>query len=187
MNVFDRIGERLSKKSIPPRILLSKFRFIQEESRSSHESLDPSYMPFYYYLGHEFQPKSVCTLELGLGLPLGCLLAGCKPERVMAFQEKRSEFYSDRLAKANIKSVYRGNLDIHYGELEMKEKWQCILLDGNHNQTLFNLAWDSLEDDGILCIDHIEKCSQAFQNLYILKRREPVFFPTRYGVGIIQK
>lgn len=201
MDLFPTLQKKVNKQSIPPRILTSKFRFMDDNI--SHASADPYYLPFYYYLGTELQSKSLLEFGFGIGLSSGCFLMGCKSvECFLAIQEPGKEYYSPRLGRANIKMVYRkdffgyvgNNYDIPFVDRLRERKWDMAILNdkANYDDTLskLNLIWDNLAEDGYICVDHVKDDKHvklAFQDFGIMKRREPQIFSTRYGTGLIRR
>ena len=57
------IKNRLEKQLIPSKILLDKFKVIEETSKLASAYTDPNYAPFYYYLGTKIEPKNF--IEIG--------------------------------------------------------------------------------------------------------------------------
>jgi hypothetical protein len=62
--------------------------------------------------------KNVASLSLMGGLSLSCILAGYpNAELVLGYQQKRDDFYSYRMAKHNIKRVYKKELKLHTSQM----------------------------------------------------------------------
>lgn len=194
---------RLAKQLVPARILLDKFRIIDESSRKTSSYTDPKYMPFYYYLGTTIRPRNMLDIGLNLGLLSGCFFKGCKSvERCLAFQQKDKDYYSPRLARANIKSCYKKSIDFYYGELTDLEfskklsryKWDFAIInqdrDYDYLRSCLDLIWTHLNLDGIIAVEYAESPTQlkkAFSDFCKIKNREVQVLPTRYGTGLIQK
>jgi hypothetical protein len=199
-NIFDKISDKVLKASLPPRILLSKFRFIDEQY--SRECLDPHYLPFHYYLGTHFPAKNLLEIGFGLGLNTGCYLMGCKDvENYLTIQEPQDVYYSSRMGIANIKQVWRKKIDVFkcpvHDEtflLKMRErKWDLVLINEKSNYDThmlwLNTIWDVVSEGGLICMDHTThpQVKRAYNDFCIIKRREPYIFPTRYGIGAVSR
>lgn len=193
----------LSRQLVTPSILLDNLRLINEDSRRSSAYVDPLYIPFYYYLGKYLSPKNVFESGTGLGLFITAFLKSCKSvENLFLFQGKEKDFFSFRFAIKNIKSCYRKNTEMYYGDVMDKsfnekineKKWDLALFNDERNYDesmyLFDFIWESLEFDGFMIIDHIESnqsINKAFFNFCKIKNKDPILFKTRYGVGILKK
>lgn len=194
--------DKLRKQLIPARILLDKFRVIEESSRKAAAYTDPLYVPFYYYLGSLVTPKRVAEFGFRLGLISGSFFRGCRStEHFLAFQEKSEDYYSSRLAKHNLKSAYKGDVDFYLGtiyddDLENKfiaRDWDLVIISDNrdydYHRAILDLAWNSISDDGMIVSDNLSSIGvkKAFSDFCQAKNREGEYFSTRYGIGIIQK
>lgn len=203
MKVFDEIVGKIQKASIPPRILLSKFRFIDEASRYSRECLDPYYMPFYYFLGRHIPAKSLVEIGFGLGLNASCYLMGSPDtETYLSVQEPPQEYYSSRIGIGNVKRVWRHPFFVHVGNVHdevftdklIEHKWDVALISDKKEYDIhmmwLNTLWETMKDDGVICMDYTtshKQAERAYNDFCVIKHREPYVFPTRYGVGIIVK
>ncbi len=199
----DRITPRLERGIVTGRILLDKMRVIDESSRASAAYSDPTYAPFYYYLGTEIRPKSMLEIGFRLGLLSGSFLRACGTvEKFLAFQETTDSFYSERLGRANIRDVYKKEFDIHAGHVTDPEfsskltasEWDLVLVSEevgyDQHMAYLDLAWPQVSLDGLIVMDYIARhqpASLAFRDFCKSKGREPVEVKTRYGVGIVQK
>lgn len=196
------IDKKLSKESIPSRILLSKVRLIDESSRQTSAYTDAIYLPFYYYLGGLIQPKSIVQFGFRIGLSLYCFLKNCKTvEDILLFQ-KNQEYYSWRIGKHNLRDVYDKRIDSHYGKVMdddfliklNKKKWDLIIIDeeSSYDEHMIYLesSWNILNNDAILIMDYInfhKPAKKAFNDFCKGKNRNPHIFNTRYGTGLIQR
>lgn len=197
------LKDKLAKSVVSAHILLDKFRVIDEASRRSSAYTDPKYAPFYYHLGTLIQPKTVLEIGFRLGLFTGCLLKGCQTvEKVLGFQQKSDAFYSERLGKANVRDNFKGELDIHLGTMTddvflkklAEAKWDLVIVNeevsyDDHLKYL-DIVWPHVSDEGLVVMDYVTRHSaagQALKDFCMIKNRESVYVPTRYGVGIIQK
>jgi hypothetical protein len=200
---FDEIAKSVKKSLIPPRILLSKFRFLEENSRYSRACMDHFYLPFYYYLGKHFPVKSLLDIGFGLGLNAGLYFMGCpNVENYLAIQEPSSEYYSARIGKANIKQTrkfpFKSDVNVcsSYDEQFVKKmrsrKWELAFINEKHGYDAMigwmNHIWDVMEEGGVMCIEYTtihESVKKAYNDFCKIKQRTPYVFPTRYGVGAI--
>ena len=201
--IIPELKIKLEKQLIPARILLDKFRIIDETSRRVSAYTDPNYAPFYYYIGTLLDPKNVADFGFRLGLLSGCFLKGCKTvKNFLGFQQKTDEYYSPRLGRANIKSVFKGNFDFYLGSIldnEFIDKWNKINWDVvivneekdyDFYRTCFDVIWNKLENNGLIISDYVvshEPCKKAFYDFCKSKNREPILIKTRYGTGLVQK
>ncbi len=183
--------------------LLGRSRLIDEGSRETSEFTDPRYLPFYYHLGSVFPVENLMEIGFRLGLPSACLIQGCKNiKNYFGFREKQEEYYSQRLARGNIKDYFRGKFESYCGLTTdskfidcLKEfKWDVVLIDEetsyDKHRAYLDLVWSSLAWGGLLVVDYLDKheaSRKAFREFCATHSREPVLFPTRYGVGIIQR
>lgn len=206
MNLSDlqaKLQPELDSQRLGSRVLLDKFRVVDEMSRLSGPYQDPKFLPFYYHLGKFVAPKSLLEIGFRLGLASGCFLQSCKTvNKFLAFQEKDEEFYSPRLAKANIHDVYKSGFDIYVGNIgdqEFQEKmfgvWDMVFIHQNlshdTHKNYLSLAWHHLAYNGLLVVEHVRKDNEAvydsFSSFCRIENRDPIYFNTRYGVGIVQK
>lgn len=199
---FDKISTSLLKSAIPPRVLLSKFRFIDDSSKYSRECSDPYYLPFYYFLGKYVPCESLIEIGFGLGLNAGCYLIGSrKTKRYLSVQEPVEGYYSNRIGIGNVKRVYRGKMKIHSGKMHdegftnvmTSKKWDLAIISEKreYDTHMFYLdtMWDNVKQDGLIFMDYVnsrDQSSRAYKDFCLIKRREPYIFKTRYGVGAIR-
>jgi hypothetical protein len=202
-NLKKKLDENLKKHVVDSRVLLSQFRMISDKSKKTGAYQDPTYLPFYYYLGKYIQPENIVEWGTRLGLLSSCFLKSCKTvKKIFTFQETINSFFSPRLGLKNIKDVYKGNLDFYYGglldvELEKKlscNKWDMFIFNEewsyDKNMQCLDMMWQYLNLDGVIVADYLtysDNCGKAFKDFCQTKNRSPVYFQTRYGVGIMQK
>ena len=194
---------KLSKKLIPARILLDKFRIIEENSRKASAYTDPGWAPFYYYLGSIIKPKAVLEIGFKLGLLSGSFFKGCKTvEKFLGFQERGEQYYSFRLGKANIRSCYKKETDLYLGQLTDEEflskiknnLWDLVMVnelkDYDYYRMCLDLMWERVSPDGLILMDHAlseKQGKSAFLDFCKTKNREAFFFKSRYGTALVQK
>ena len=197
-----QLDNKLSKQ-FSARVLLDNLRLIDESSRKTSAYTDPLYLPFYYHLGSLIQPKTILEMGFRLGLFSACFLKGCKTvESVLGFQESDGEYYSDRLGRANVlQNARRIPVEVYVGKttddgfidaLE-RNKFGCALFNEemgyDKHLAYLDLVWPHMEIEGFMVMDYVNRhapAKQAFLDFCKSKNRDPIFFQTRYGVGIVQ-
>src|SRR5581483_11289378 len=136
-----------------------------------------------------------------LGLLSGNLLRSCKTvEYFLGLQELNEDFYSDRLGKANIKDLYKGNMYIHTGscnddlfqtKLKSLEIGLGIIneeIGYDKHRVYYDLLWEQMAEGGIIVVDYLNRCKAsaiAFTDFCMSVNREPTYIKTDYGVGIV--
>lgn len=189
------LKEKLAKR-IPSSVFLSKLRVSDENIKKTLNYTDPTYYPTYYWIGKYINPKNICLLGFNLGLEASVLQQGCKPENFLAFQQKNLNFYSPRLGIANVKSVYKNNFCVYYGNInsfsqKIKErKWDLGIITENlvNLRDSLSLLWDNLNKESFIIIDHINSQKQNFIDFCKIKNREVTIFKySRYNLGIIRR
>lgn len=191
-------------KSFNAKVLLNTSRLINEADRRAAAYTDPNYIPFYYHLGKLVQPRSVVEVGFRLGLTGTAFLQSCNSvESYLAIQEsKDGEFYSTRLAKANIRDHFKGELYTHVGSVEDEEftsrldsrEWDLAIINdevGFDRHLLFlETLWPRIVLGGLLVCDYVDShqpARKAWDGFCKARNRTPEFVGTRYGVAIVQK
>ncbi len=194
----------LLKKPFNARILLNTARLINENDRRASAYTDPNFIPFYYHLGKLITPQSVVEIGVRLGLTGTALGRSCKSlTRYLALQQSNSEeYYSIRLAKANIHDHFKGELYTHVGSVDDDEfsarleaqKWDLVIVNDevsyDQHLLLLETVWDHISFGGWLVCDYIQShrpAKKALDGFCAAKNRTPEFISTRYGVSIVQK
>jgi predicted O-methyltransferase YrrM len=200
--VFNEISDKVVKASIPPRVLLSKFRFIDEQSRYSRACLDPHYMPFYYHLGKHCPVENLLEIGFGLGLKSSCYFMGSPgTKHYLSLQEPPDEYYSIRMGVANVKQAWRNKFRVHVGSFHdetfisalREKKWDLVLVDEKKQYDThllwLNTVWEEMNHDGLIFVDQLcdGQVSRAYHDFCVVKHREPYIFPTRYKIGVVVK
>ena len=196
------IEEKL-KKNLPSRIFLDRMKVIEEDSRYSLAYNNPTYVPFYYWLGTILKPKTMVEIGFRLGLLSGNFLRSCKTvEYFLALQEPNGIFYSDRLGKSNIKDFYKGNFYIHVGncddelfEIKLKSmEIDLVIINEEVNydrhRLYYELLWPQIATNGIIVADYLNRYKPsaiAFKDFCISVNTEPTYIKTDYGIGLIFK
>jgi len=203
---LQELGEKLTsefeKGGLSPRVFLDRLAVLEEASRKTAAYQDPRYVPFYYHLSKFIKPQNFIEIGFGLGFSSSCFFAGCDSvKKFLAFETQTEEFYSPRLALANIKRFYQGEVDFYRGlftdgdfiEKLSQTEWDLLFLndemslDNYRNQ--LDLLWDHTKLDGLIVVNytHNSPADEAFNTFCKIVNRKPVFFKTRYGTGIVQK
>ncbi len=190
------------KKRLPAHIFLDRMRLIEEDSRRSLAYNNPTYVPFYYWLGTILETKTLLEVGFRLGLLSGNFLKSCKTVNYfLALQEtKPGEFYSERVGKSNIKDHYKGNFYIHAGKYDddlFTTKLNSIEIDlaiineevsYDKHRLYYDLLWPQVAKNGIIVVDYLNKYKPsliAFKDFCTSVNREPVYVNTDYGVGMV--
>lgn len=194
------LTEKFEKGLMTTGVLLGNAKLVDESSRQSSPFIDPSYLPFYYYLGCQVAPERVSQIGTIGGLPALCFLQGCKTVKEWnAAQEKVEHLIPENIIISNIMMKIGGG----HGSLTAGSKLHILksmvrpcdlaLLtdwyDEADTEDYLNLLWENLSDEGLLVVDYINQdaTKAAFEKFYRVKNRQPMLFNTRYGVGILQK
>jgi len=192
------------KKRLPSHIFLDRMRVIDEDSRQSFAYNDATYVPLYYWLGTILNPQTMIEIGLRLGLLSGNFLKSCKSvSKFTAIQEVRvGEYYSSRLAKANIKDNYKGSLYAYVGSIDddvfitrirSMEFELAIINEENsydRHRLYFDLLWPQMSEGGLIVVEYVEKhkpSSIALKDFCTSVNLEPIYIDTTYGVALIRK
>lgn len=193
----------LSSGLLGTNILLGHLRLIDEDSRKSPQYQDPKYLPFYYHLSKHISPVFVLNVGFNLALPLCCFLKGSSSVKgVVGLQMPSVEFYSPRLALANIGDV-KGRkfpVNFHLGKVTDEEFTRKISggVDfamitervGSDLLDVLEVCWQNLNLDGFIVLDRATPQSQdgrLFSDFCKSKNRDFIFFGTRYGTSLVMK
>lgn len=198
-----KINLELKSQSVSGRVLLDRFRVIDENSRKTAAYLDPTYSGFYYYLGKHIFPESVMEIGFTLGLLSGTFFTSCKTAKnFFGFKENSSDYSSHRIGKSNIKLQFKKNANFYLGNLYDKEffdifspnSWDLIII---NEETIYDkhleyldIVWPCLNENGFIIAEYINRhqpARDAFLSFCESKNRQPVMFATRYGTGLLQK
>ena len=198
--MFDTLLKDFNKGLLPPKLLLSRFRLLDEQSRESRAYLDSRYLPFYYYLGKHFPKTNLLVLGFGLGLESALYLWDNKvTENLLAIHEPSEEFYFEKYGLSNVRQVWKKDCDLYVGHFtdqsfqdKLNKKWDIVLINQEKYDTCLlylNTIWSKLNDKALICIDHMddEEVKKAYLDFCKFKEKESLIFPTRYGVGVCLK
>ena len=194
------IDTALKKEAVSSRTLLGRLAISNESVRKSSWYQDPLFIPFYYHLGKYVKPKNLIEIGFGSGFLSSCFLTSCKSvENFLAF-ENDSEPYSLRLAKLNVKRNYKGIFNFYYGKVMdiafIDSLFSCELALVHYESSLddmrncLDLLWENLKPNGLIAVDYLSKhepAQEAFDTFCKIANRKPVFYDTRYKMGIVMK
>jgi len=203
MEIKSYIEEKL-KKQLPSQIFLDQMRVIDEDSRQSFAYNDHTYVPFYYWLGTILETKTMIEVGLGLGLLSGNFLKSCKSvTKFLAIHEpKAGEYYSSRLARANVKDNYKGSLFTYVGNIEdeiflirLKSlEFELAIINEEVNydrhRLYFDLLWPQLPVGGLIVVEYAYRHKPsllALKDFCTSVNLEPIYISTTYGVALIRK
>lgn len=184
------LKEKLSR-GISSHVLFSKARFLSIESRESPQITDPRNFPFYYFLGTQSTARNVIQIGAKLGLPALCFLQGTKTPEKWVVLDETVDVYS-RTTMSNVRCYLNGEAE--YTNLRSKiysAKWDLGLVIGEFKSLREYLddLWGQLVSEGLLVVDYIssECVGKVFHEFCRTKNREPIFFETRNGIGILER
>lgn len=198
------IENSLEKQAISGRYLLDRFCLIDESSRKSPAYVDPTYAPFYYYLGKHIKPITMIEVGFNLGLLSSSFLLSCNSlVNFFGFKENnKEEFISNRIGKINLKKVFKGKktfyngnmFDNEFDKILTENKWDFIVINEEREYDkqiqYMESLWNNLEQNGILVVEYIQShkaSKEAFKSFIENKEAENIKFKTRYGTGLIIK
>ena len=181
------LQKKLDRAAVPSSILLGRTKMVDESSRSTGAYSDPRHFPFYYYLGQQLEPKKVLQVGAYLGLPAVCFLQGCR-----TVEDWYCVGETSKMAIKNTRFYHRSALFPSWESCDSKDlaEWDLALLTQDfppeQSQWSLEFLWKRLVSEGLLVMDYISS-SNVFHDFCRVKNREPVFFTTRYTIGIVQK
>ena len=193
-----KLQSDLDKKVVSSKILLNRFRLIQEADRQSGAYQDPNWLPFYYHLGKYIKGDSLMEIGFSLGLPSCCFMQRQQISRFLKKKKKvKDEKFYPNLGLANIRQ-FKVVPEFHLGELEeiedqLEKGWDIFLVGEKISHDLMrnhlDILWNHLNSDGFMIVDYLsdKSTNEAFSAFCKISNREPVLFDTRYGIGIVQK
>jgi hypothetical protein len=194
MEFKDNLIQDIRKELVQSSVVLNGFLFLDSWVMKSSAFVDPSYLPFYYYLSKYVHPRNLLEVGFSLGLHSGAFLrANDSVERFLAYQSLNEQ--PCRLGSKNIWLVYKGDFKLFVGSLmdcPLKEHtWDLVLWDKrlpyDEARSGMDRVWDNMSLDGWFVFERFTDDNRAFLDFCKVHQREPVVFPTRYGVGIIRR
>jgi len=202
-DLVKKVRESFSKGALPPQPLLAKFKYLPTGTAERAYFYDPKYYPFFFYLGRHLQAENVLDMSLGNGIPLGCLLLGCRNVKsIVAFQTEKPHGYSARLAKHNVRTAYRGEFQSYVGSIDDPKlqkslgsrEWDTVLLTEElpYDDCLsyIRFIWPNVAKGGLLIMDrlnYVKSIGRAFKDFARTNNRETAVFDTKYGTGLLWK
>lgn len=196
------INKLLEKTVLTPKLLLSKLKVGINQSYGILS--DPTYLPFYYYLG-TLLPETKNLIEIGfdLGLPSCSFMNGAKNVNTfLAFRKKDKQFYTKRLGVANVHNTLKKKFSLWEGgesdpeliKMVLTCSWDCVLIaDQTNNEktqkAYLDLVWSQISNGGIVVVDFLktEEINRAYLSFCKTHNREPFTLNTFRGTGLIQK
>jgi hypothetical protein len=198
---FKQINSDLSKQIMSSDVLLSDCCLSDSSVKRSFIFNDPTYFPFYYYLGKYAEAKNLLVIGTDLGLTAACFLKSNPVKNILCFQEQSEEYYTFRMCSFNILKQCKTNLDFYYGDAldeEFQEKitskkWDCVLisLDLSYDKlrNYFDIAWNNLVLNGTMVIESgFSKITErATEDFLKITQRDYLEFNTRYKAVLVTK
>jgi hypothetical protein len=176
------LNKKISDGILPARALIARAK-IYDDCQSGVFS-DSKHFPFYYYLGTKIEPSIVMQIGPYLGLPGFCFMQGCKTVKQWFCIGEYSN-----IVMSNLRSLCKCSIiaesESHLLDGIMADA--CFVsqnFDDLSNKLEF--LWKYLKQDGLLICDYISS-SSIFDDFCRLNNRQPYYFNTRYGIGIVEK
>ena len=196
--ILDIVANKFENRDIATDVILPNVKLLDTSSRQSPAFNDPRYLPFYYRLGCEIKPKKVLQFGSKIGLVSAAFLKGCKTVDEWFFIDENKTYLN--IIESNLKLNGCNKIEFRFldkNPIENEEKFELYAdialiaeeYDSKRLMTYMNFAWNSLKLDGLLVVDYIQKIDlhDAFMSFCEIKNRTPVFFKTRYKVGVLTK
>jgi predicted O-methyltransferase YrrM len=180
---------------VPPKILMNRFCFLSDSSQFTQAFADRRYFPFFYYLGKLLKPTKLLEIGFGLGFVSGCFLQGCKTvNEFTAYQNNDEQFYSYRLGRRNILSVYKNKFSFVDSFKDLGE-FDMVLVSGDNTLDKYrielDMGWKCLTHGGLMVIDRVvygtEVAKKVLPDFCKIINREALIVDSRYGTAIIEK
>ena len=129
-------------------------------------------------------------------------MTSCKSvKKFIAFRENDGSYYSHRIGRKNIKKVFKGssvyiNTYLHHAELDkiITNSLDMVIFCCEHKYDKqlerLDYVWQYLSEDGIMLCENLNKTKSvkdAFVAFCEGSNREPIFFNTRHGTGLVRK
>jgi predicted O-methyltransferase YrrM len=196
--ILDIVASKFENRDIATDVILPNIKLLDTSSRQSPAFNDPKYLPFYYRLGCEIKPKKVLQFGSKIGLISAAFLKGCRTVDEWFFIDENKTYLN--IIESNLKLNGCNKIKFRFldkNPIENEEKFELYAdialiaeeYDSKKLMTYMNFAWNSLKSDCLLVVDYIQKSDShdAFMSFCEIKNRTPVFFKTRYKVGILTK
>jgi hypothetical protein len=121
-------------------------------------------------------------------------------ERFLVFHPTLDESSTSwKLGAKNIQDVYRGYFEVYAGKFSdqafqsrLAQGWDLVMVNTEIGYDDFRYTLDLLWEHvrGQMVVDRVGEGNvgnHPFRDFCKIKRLEPLYFGTRYGVGIVQK
>lgn len=200
------LRQQLNAGLINSDVILSGAKLVGDTDHESTSFRDPRYLPFYYHLGKQLQPKVVYQIGAKLGLVGAAFMKSCKSvtdwiamdedrnHRAMVITSNLRLNENPAYRTTEYQSGYMGlndsMLDIKNEHTEAFPGCDMSFLSEDFGKDRYlrhlNFLWMILKPEGLLVADYIT-ANDAFHEFCRVKNREPMIFETRYGVGIVQR
>tara|TARA_Y100000034_G_scaffold42676_1_gene52233 strand:+ start:55 stop:633 length:579 start_codon:yes stop_codon:yes gene_type:complete len=190
---FKYLQDKLDNPTINSKQLLGTATLLNENDRESGAFTDPKYLPFYYHIGKQCEAKSLFHLDYALGLEDMCFIQGANSERWSGYANGNEE---NRLnvATNNVRFFCKNSsftTDLDEFEKNVEAKFDAFIVTSPKPLRVFkDDIWNNLNPEGLLIVDNIYSSDEGeewFTKFATSVSREPVFFKTRYGIGIIER
>ena len=187
------LQSKLDNPTINSKQLLGVSRLINEKDRESGTFTDPKHFPFYYHLGRACEAKSLFHIDYTLGLEDMCFIQGSNSERWSGYVNGNEEGKLN-IARSNIRFFCKNSTfttDLDEFKKNVSNKFDVFMVSSPTPLKVFrDEIWENLNPKGLLIVDNIyssEKGEEWFSKFAKSVNREPIFFKTRLGIGIIER
>jgi hypothetical protein len=178
---------------------MGRCQTLDRDARASVAFQDPTFLPFYYYLGLLVPASRVVVIGFGLGLETVSYLKSKPPiKSLLSVHDPAGSYYNPRIGRSNVLNSVKMEPNIIVGTIYSKEfesalekkTWNTVLICGqrNHDEVLstLNYVYEHLEEGGVIAIEgtRTPAVKAAFHNFCLGKNREDFFVGSRYGHGL---
>lgn len=192
---FTTLQEKLDNPTIHSKHLLNNVVLINNKDRETATFTDPCYLPFYYHLGKICKAKSIVHIDYKLALEDVCFIQGALSESWVGYNPCSDDDHeSINLALNNVKRFCKKVKKCvelkDFEESVAKGHDVFIVTHVNHLKVFRNDIWDNLFPEGLLIVDNIYADEDGDGKLTDFAKsvnRIPIFFRTRYGIGIVER
>lgn len=194
----------LNGQTIHPNILWSKTRFINEKIKFTPSFQDIKNFPFYYHLGKVFKATSVIQFGARNGTEhiYSCYLQSCRSTNTWFIVENEIKDPYLSFIRKNISRFLTENQLTCFITTESIEKLKesqsinnkkfdlaLMTMEYWENVNFYEylkIAWNTVNQDGILLIDFFKNNKEAEKFLSFINR-QPQIFETRNIIAIVEK
>jgi len=201
-DIKDFLEKELKKQLLSGRVMLDRFRVIDEESRKSSVYNCTKYVQPYYHLSKLIQPKSMVEFGFKLGFFSASFLKGCKTVSNLFLYQEQMQGFSQKLGIANVRDNYKNIIFCHVGSIFddrflvnfKKNKFDLAIINEelsyDKHRDYLDVIWDQLNSDGLIAMDYINRqkaCKEAYFDFCKSKNRPETVVDSRYGIGLIMR